>query len=223
MIKIDLHMHSQYSSINGDKILFESPSEAMIKLKENGVGICAFTDHNIFAKTFYESNKVIANKFGIKLFPGVEVDVVKNNGQIGHILIIADDSIDLQEFETFVKKNFGKRKISTQGFFSAIKDRNFIVIPHVGKGEHFDFLDLKDFKVDAIETTNLENPKLLKYNAQSNNRDAVVAFSDTHAWNKYPQNDNVFTYVNDVKTFEELKQELQNKRIKNGSKFGPNL
>lgn len=99
--KIDLHIHSASSrGKDKGKVSFNTLENICVlteKLNENGVQICAITDHDIFDYDMYsELKKYEVNEEVsiIKVFPGVEFSVEfqgENGGTVIHVIAIFDD------------------------------------------------------------------------------------------------------------------------------------
>lgn len=99
--KIDLHIHSVRSKgKDKGKVDFNTLENIPIlaqKLNDNGVQMCAITDHDIFDYEMYcelkkyESDE---NSSIIKVFPGIEFSVEflgENGGKVVHVIAIFDD------------------------------------------------------------------------------------------------------------------------------------
>ena len=102
-MKIDLHIHSQHSSSkDGVKVknnTIENIPLLVNKLDQNGVNICAITDHDAFSYEFYSALKMAEteNNSIKKVFPGVEFSVLFSTGEIErvvHVIAIFSDSIN---------------------------------------------------------------------------------------------------------------------------------
>ncbi len=102
--KIDLHIHSACSSgKDKGKVSFntlEHMDTLVKKLTENGVQICAITDHDCFGYDFYKKLKEAeadASSSIVKVFPGVEFSVeFCGNGEnkVIHVIAIFNDEDD---------------------------------------------------------------------------------------------------------------------------------
>ena len=80
-LKIDLHIHSQESSRkDGKKVKNNTLSNIPVlisKLNEQGVEMCAITDHDAFSYNMYQSLKAAEKQKGSikKVLPGIEFTV----------------------------------------------------------------------------------------------------------------------------------------------------
>lgn len=99
--KIDLHIHSVYSQgKDKGKVSFntkENVATLIEKLNENGVQICAITDHDAFEYDLYRTLKQVEKEAStsiVKVFPGIEFSV-EFNGEAGsnviHVIAIFND------------------------------------------------------------------------------------------------------------------------------------
>ncbi|WPL37952.1 PHP domain-containing protein [Malacoplasma iowae] len=215
-MKIDLHLHTLASISNGDTIKWSSLYDTLKKLKVNNVEIASFTDHNIFDYELYKKAYQLALTGKIKLLPGIEVNVVRKNGIIGHMLIIFNDNLTDQELLMLQKEanTILKNGVSLSNINNLFSNFETIRIIHIGKNDFFSYEDLEGLNYDAFEITNEMHPnykQVLKKGFIS----SVVAFSDTHVWDKYPQQGELVTIVDDIgeKSFNALKKALKQNKI----------
>ncbi|MDZ7293682.1 PHP domain-containing protein [Mycoplasmopsis pulmonis] len=211
-IKIDLHLHSPYSSTNGTKIKWTSEEEAIRILKDNNIALASFTDHNTFNFDFFTRIQNLALEYSPKVvfLPGIEVDLVRKDGKKGQSIFIFNPKQDLIKLQKHIKKIARKWMYTYQEFLDQLKDFDFLAIPHIGKGSTEDFLkqeDIESCQVDALEVTNLNHTNYKKI-IKSNPNYSTVAFSDTHAWNKYPQHTKLITMIEGDPSYENLKTKL---------------
>ena len=99
--KIDLHIHSVCShGKDKGKVAFNTLEHIPVlaeKLNNNGVQICAITDHDVFNYDMYRTLKKYETEETssiIKVFPGVEFSVEfqgENGGVVVHVIAIFDD------------------------------------------------------------------------------------------------------------------------------------
>ena len=135
MKKLDLHIHT-VSTIRDRAFTF-----SMDCLKEyverNAIDAIAITNHNLFDREQYEQ---IRNSIGIKVFPGIEVDV-----ENGHLLVVSeeDDIDDFVERCNQVQAMNGGRNtssISENTFIGIFPDLSkYLLIPHYNKHPELDF------------------------------------------------------------------------------------
>ncbi|MBD5423065.1 MAG: hypothetical protein HDR43_01040 [Mycoplasma sp.] len=213
MIKVDLHLHSFVSRSNGDGIKWTSLYDAIFKLVENKVQIASFSDHNKLDVDFYLEAKQLAKTANILLLPAIEVNVVRLDGQIANIIYVFDQDLTKEELITIsniANKDIPKRGISLNKCNVIFNDFKTIKIPHVGKSDHFKYNDLLQIEYDAIEISNENDKNYLSVKKQEGFQSSIVAFSDTHKWNEYPQLKKLITIIPNMKeiSFIELKKAL---------------
>lgn len=208
-MKIDLHLHSNLSGLNGDSIKWTKMIDAINSMYKRDVKAFSFTDHNAFsAESYFLSKKLTAGHMHV--FPGVEVDVIRPNGVRAHLLIIFNNQIpdeSIMEIEKICRNSLRKNGISISNVNNLFKDYETIRIPHVGKSEHFKPDELDELIHDSIETTSYENVNYKNWIKTKNNK-SVVAFSDTHVWRDYPQQEALYTDIDFDGSFEDLKTKL---------------
>ena len=153
MKKIDFHIHTK-KSISDKEFKFD-----IEKLKEYveiaKLDAIAITNHNLFDKNQFDE---IKENLGIKVFPGVEVNL-----ENGHILLIADEEYE-EELERLCSQlsNYIIEQGDTlsydvfQGIFSDLS--NFIVIPHYKKDPVLD-TDTLNKLTDNIIVGEVSSPK----------------------------------------------------------------
>ena len=148
--KLDLHIHSCYSSVkDGKKVSFNTRENLNVlvqKLTENEVQLCAITDHDSFNFDIYKELKSYENTSGcsiVKVFPGVEFSVEfqgDSSPAVVHVIAIFDDSNEdkIKKISTALNDSSGKPKydkgmaFSEKTFLSILRDINIdtILIAH---------------------------------------------------------------------------------------------
>lgn len=148
--KLDLHIHSCYSSVkDGKKVSFntrENLNVLLQKLTENEVQLCAITDHDAFNFDIYKALKSyekIPDFPIVKVFPGVEFSVEFQGDPspaVIHIIAIFDDQDDakIKRISTAINNESGKPKydrgmaFSEETFLSILReiDIDTILIAH---------------------------------------------------------------------------------------------
>lgn len=208
-MKIDLHLHSYLSALNGDSIKWTNMMDAINSMYKREVKAFAFTDHNAFsAESYLLSKKQIGNHMIV--FPGVEVDVIRPNGERAHLLVIFNNEItdeQVKMLESICKDSLRKNGISIQKVNQLFGEYETIRIPHVGKSDCFKPEELDELIHDSIETTSYENVNYKNWIKKKNNK-SVVAFSDTHVWRDYPQQEALYTEIDFDGSFKDLKLKL---------------
>lgn len=214
---IDLHLHSKQSIPNGDSIKWLGYKEVLKLLVSNKYEAISFTDHSIFNYKQYKDMRDYVDN-SIAIFPGIEINVRTQRGAIGNILYIFREDLnneELKNLESITKKYLRKEGTSSENLDIAFKSFDILKIPHVGKSDYLDYEDLQKFGYDAFEATNLNHPNYKKVMKRMKKPVSTVAFSDTHIWTNFPQQDTLVTSI-DIKdellTFDTLKKVLkQNK------------
>ena len=108
MKKIDFHIHTVKAISDS---MFEFDIESLKKYVEQLELDCiAITNHNLFDKEQFTS---ICNELGIKVFPGIEIDL-----EGGHILLISENE-DIEDFVLHIHGFYPLAQISGYIFFVA--------------------------------------------------------------------------------------------------------
>lgn len=218
-LKFDLHIHSAESSKkDGKKVKCNTLSNIPIliqKLNEQGVNICAITDHDTFSYDMYAALKqaeVEENSIQ-KVLPGVEFSVCFfSNGQenVVHIVAIFSDEDDekTRNIEQLIKDNPPTYNCTykEEEFLSLLRkiDINTILIAHqkntlssittkkndantVGESRFLEFIYTDYF--EALEFKNRRNEVINKNYLTANKLEEKVRFitgTDCHDWSVYP-------------------------------------
>lgn len=223
LIKIDLHVHSQDSSHTGSNISQESDLEKLLILTKKRVKIASFSDHdNFYIESYLKRLEIIKQyNIDITLWPGIEVNLRKYDGQIGQAIFIFDPDSNLKELNEVTKKEFrfNSNKYTYKDAVELFKKSNFnfMVFPHAGKGQdNMEWQDICNSQVDGLDITDFNNSnkkKILKQDPTI----PVLYFSDTHTWRKYPQYGKFCSYVEvenkDQITFNEVKNNIRNNKV----------
>lgn len=208
-MKLDLHLHTPSSVSNGDSIKWESTLGAIKTLNSKKVNAFAFTDHNTFSKERYvEARNIVQSNMIV--FPGVEVDVLKDNDQIAHVLVIFNSNLkeeELKDIEHICRKELRKKGVRINTLNSLFSNYETIRIPHVGKSDFFTYKELDNLIHDAVEITSINHPNYVSWLKNKNDK-SIVSFSDTHVWRDYPQNHNLETNIDFDGTLSDLKAKL---------------
>lgn len=211
MIKVDLHLHSPLSKLNGDYIKWDSLYDSLLNLKNHNISIASFSDHNTFDRKFYLEAFNLAKTANILLLPAIEVNVVRLNGIIANIIFVFKENLNDSELDLIenITKKIPKRGISLSLCNQLFQQFETIKIPHVGKSDFFSYEDLLEIEYDAIEISNEKNHNYLSVSKKVNT--SVVAFSDTHKWDLYPEQGKLITIFDNLESisFDGLKKALQ--------------
>lgn len=137
-LKVDFHIHSYYSitkdsaSILNHSTINDVPL-LIQKLNDNGIQMCAITDHDTFNYDLYSELKMYesdTNSSLIKVLPGVEFSVTFNRNNVKkqlHVIALFqdDDSSKLKHIESVLALSNHKPTYDCQDSFS---ERKFIQI-----------------------------------------------------------------------------------------------
>lgn len=217
-IKIDLHIHSVVSTHkDGNKVAFNTEDNIptlVTKLRENGIDMCAITDHDKFDFNMYKKLKSFEGKGILKVLPGVEFSVKFDGEKTIHIVTIFDDKDEtrLKFLESIFVDGIGKEKYINnaylrEDYFEILKEvgLDFVMIAHqkktltstqkphksdvlsLGKEKFNELLFMEYF--DAYEFRQRDNEVFnKKYTIDNAVKDKLrfVTGSDCHDWNYYP-------------------------------------
>lgn len=149
-IKIDLHIHSEFSKgKDGKKVEENTLSNLPILVRglvDNNVEMCAITDHDSFNYEIYSELKKEEQKANCisKVLPGIEFSVEFIEGKVIHIVTIFDDKDEekVKRIEEIMLRGKGtscyKKAIGAykrQDYFEILSeiDVDFIMIAHQKK------------------------------------------------------------------------------------------
>lgn len=149
-IKIDLHIHSVHSYKKDGKKVSENTIEQLPvlvdRLNENGVEMCAITDHDMFNFEMYKKLKEEEMKGGSikKVLPGIEFSVEFVEGTVIHIVTLFNDKNEdkVKNIDKIMTSGLGVQKFqkkisaySKTDFFEILETigLDFILIAHQKK------------------------------------------------------------------------------------------
>lgn len=222
-LKFDLHIHSCASaSKDGSKVknnTIENLPLLIRKLDENGVNICAITDHDTFSLEMYNAlKKAESDTSSIKkVLPGVEFSVSfldnEKKEQVIHVVTIFSDkeSDKISNIETVLQKYRPEDSgaYTEESFLKVLREINLdtILVAHqkntlssrnprkndVNSLGEARFLELvaSDY-FEAYEFKNKRNEVLNKNYLLTKGIDDKVRFvtgTDCHDWRVYPKED----------------------------------
>ena len=220
-MKIDLHIHSAASS-RKDKGKVKNNTLKNIpllisKLNENGVNICAITDHDTFSYEMYSAlKKAETDETSIlKVLPGVEFSVSfldsENAERVVHVVTIFSDNDESKtaSIEGILLGHHPDKAeaYSEESFLKILReiDLDTILIAHqknslssqnvrandvnsLGKEKFFELVDSDYF--EAFEFKNKKNEILNKNYLITNGMEDKIRFvtgTDCHDWTVYPR------------------------------------
>lgn len=148
-IKIDLHIHSKYSSIKDGNLVKDNTEENILVLvdglKKNNIDMCSITDHDSFSYSMYSALKQYEYSGDIKkVLPGVEFSVLFNDSKVIHIVTIFNDSDieSLKKMDEIINGEIGaslydkkKQAFEKDNYFELLRKIgiDFIMIAHQKK------------------------------------------------------------------------------------------
>lgn len=149
-IKIDLHIHSEYSKAKDGKKVEENTLDNIPVLVQgllaNQVEMCAITDHDAFNYGMYYELKKEEQKNNCvkKVLPGIEFSVEFVEGKVIHIVTIFDDRDDekVRNIQKIMEQGKGmscykktKGAYTKADYFDILSEINidFIMIAHQKK------------------------------------------------------------------------------------------
>lgn len=216
-LKIDMHMHSYYSSKNKkgdcDKVKEMKAEEFVGILVDANVNIFSITDHNYFSKEFYdEIDKYIENKkLNIRIVNGVEFDVnvdLNDKNSYIHVCIYFDDNVDRQKLQEMIDELYKNEDLKPS--FSQILEKlnalntKYIIIPHGDKERGL-------FNKNLINKLNVESqPEFYKYAMYK----IFNAFDVKEKFYKESINFWATNFFEKTKKFDELFKNKSNEEIK---------
>ena len=218
MAKIDLHLHTNISQLNGDSISHaDDPKKIAWTLFNHEIKMFSFTDHNeLDVDQFYEVKKIIKNTMTI--LPGIEVNMRRSdNYKPCDMLVIFPEDLsfeDLKKIKTICREHLNKNGLSVKKMNGLFAEFSTIRIPDVGKSGACYVGDLdsnspETIIYDAVETSDEKNANFKRF-LKLNLSTSVVAFSDTHKWQHYPACRRLYTDINlDNYSFADLQKALQ--------------
>ena len=218
-LKLDLHIHSAMSSSkDGAKVRNNTLSNIPIlidRLNDQGVNICAITDHDVFSYDMYSTLKQAEFAGGAiqKVLPGVEFSVCfSDNGKesIIHVVAIFSDEDDtkVKSIEKIIENTPPNylNAYREEDFLALLRqiDINTILVAHqkntltsrkarkndantLGNAKFLEFVYTDYF--EAFEFKNKRNEVLNKNYLIQNELEEAVRFvtgTDCHDWSVYP-------------------------------------
>ncbi len=221
-LKIDLHIHSKASQIkDGRKVAnntLENVPVLISKLDNNGVNICAITDHDAFSYGMYCALKEAENQDNsiLKVLPGVEFSVAFQHAGVRKILhvvtIFSDaDHIKVRRMEDVIKEHRPGQDgaYSEEDMLSLLREISLdtILIVHqkrslygkkpggndanaLGEEKFFEFVNTDYF--EAFEFRNKRNEMFNRAFVHEHGIEENVRFvtgTDCHNWMVYPAED----------------------------------
>lgn len=218
-LKFDLHIHSAASAHkDGAKVknnTIENIGILIEKLNDNGVNLCAITDHDTFSYEMYQGLKAAESLDNSiqKVLPGVEFSVCfasEGKESVIHVVTIFsdEDEANVQKLERVLQRNKPRYNgaYKEEEFLTLLRevDMNTILIAHqkntltsrtprkndansLGNQQFLEFVYTDYF--EAFEFKNRRNEVLNKTFLLQQNMEQKIRFvtgTDCHDWSVYP-------------------------------------
>lgn len=199
-IKVDLHIHSAFSSHkDGKKVAFNTIDNIPVlvsKLKQNGIDMCAITDHDRFNFNIYKALKTYEGKEIRKVLPGIEFSVNFDGKKTIHIVTIFNDENEerLKFLEQLFVDGIGKDKYNNGSY---LRDDYFALLKEVG----LDFIMIAHQKKTPTSTQTPQKSDVMSFGRDTFNELLFMEYFDAY---EFRQRDNEvfnkkFSVDNDVK------------------------
>lgn len=187
-MKIDLHCHTNATKGESKKRNIK-PAELVLLLKQKGVEIVSITNHNQFDYDEYMEVIKLGETENIKVFPGIELDVIGLSNERAHVIIIVNP-----EQARLLDDSFGKNKISSPKDYTIdlvnliqnIKNLDFIFVAHFQKNPELSEESL-EYVLKVIDSYRvfLEPSNFRGLSINSNKGYSCLVGSDITDWSKY--------------------------------------
>lgn len=191
-MKIDIHTHTKKCK-SGDAPTREISAQDFCEvLASTDVGIIAITNHNVFDLAQFEQIESLIDG-DLQVWPGVELDVVDDNGGRGHLLVIVSPKLSKQ----FSSAVFQITANSTPDDFTATIEEvvnNFDDLKPLYVAHYKKMPMVSDSAIEYLESRT-NNPELILKEV-SNSISAGIYIShgyasiygtDIHDWSKYEE------------------------------------
>lgn len=222
-MKIDLHCHTKRIKKGDSKKRDISCEKFYSAIIESEVNIVAITNHNCFDKKQYDEFKLMADK-NFEIWPGIELDVIGINDEIGHVIVISNPN-DVVNFNEKISnlnpsKDFENFKIKIDDFISFIKQGDIIVSYHYFKEPQLCDDSIQKI-IESVEPYRLymEPSSLKTLGILKNNNERAIIGSDVKDWKNYT-NSTFMTFDVNIETFDDFIAMAKNKGLIYTTKFG---
>lgn len=194
-MKIDFHIHTiPTKKDEADERKCKSAAFFVECLQKAEVTLSAITNHNYFSLSHYNEYSLLANKAGICVLPGIELDVVLKSGNIGHSIVIVNPN-EVEDFHRICKdegltdiKNANNYTIDISKLVELFKNVDSIFITHYGnKSKSFNEEDVNFLRTNLSDKIILIEPSNLisAFIYLSHDKNSLVG-SDCRDWKNYP-------------------------------------
>lgn len=219
MLKVDLHLHSNHSNKIGDSVSWRSLAQTINIIKNAGIGVFSFTDHDMFSYKLYKETKTYIkdNELAIINYPGLELTIIRKNKKRGHVLFIFDNSDEekikqLEQITFDLVFKYKEVKLEKAIEIYNNLELDYFIIPHIDKSDFLIYEDMENIKekiyyLEALETSRqYQTFKKLAIDIIVK----PVKFSDNHHWGRSDFSW-TGTYLEKFDSFTDLKWNLKYK------------
>ena len=137
-LKIDMHMHSQYSKkYDPHRVKDMSAKDYVDILMQNGIKIFSITDHNTFSSKYYREIRNYIKDLPIKIINGAELEVYIDDKNSIHMGVYFPDNIDAEKLENCINNLYNNSKPKFSELLHGLSTLNskFILIPEGDKSK----------------------------------------------------------------------------------------
>lgn len=189
-MRIDLHTHTQKCKKGDPDSRAITPQNFVEKMLENDVMICSITNHNKFDIEEYNTITKIAPE--LVIFPGIELDVLKNE-KACHIIVIGDPVIKEKFHKIFDNdegRNYDSYNLTYDKFLKKVRSFNsneIIIIPHFADKDRAIGAEFADSPKNELNdyVVILETAKLHTMGMINSHGYLSLIGSDVQDWKKY--------------------------------------
>lgn len=135
-LKIDMHMHSQYSKkYDLHRVKEMTAKDYVDTLIKKGIKIFSITDHNTFSSKYYNEIRDYIKDLPIRIINGAELDVYIDDTNSIHMGVYFPDNIDGKELEDCINDLYSDSKPKFSELLHGLAKLNskFILIPEGDK------------------------------------------------------------------------------------------
>lgn len=187
--RIDLHTHTKKCKKGDGSSRIISVDDYINTLKRNNVSICSITNHNSFDLEEYEE---INSRKELLIFPGIELDVLFNEGCRRHIIVLGDPACSSQFNKLFnLTEDFDSFAIEYDNFVNIVKKFNtdkVVLIPHFLNKDKERALKLEEkdmLQKDLSDYSFILEPNWREYGFINNHDELALVGSDIKDWHNY--------------------------------------
>lgn len=194
-MRVDLHAHTQKCKQGDAQTRVIAPEAFTDKMRENGVGICSVTNHNMIDTVEYATISELCDD--ILVLPGVELDIVYSGHDRQLIVVCNPDVLDefYQVFDNDPDRDLDAYKLGYEEFKEKVarfNNEDIIIIAHfMNKAKGFKPQERRQLYSDLTgKVLILEPSNLMSMGFVNGHGEALsLVGSDVQDWSKYSGND----------------------------------